>query len=456
MLRDHAVLNSPIPLDLKATQRIPVPVAWSSVIKDSEIEVLPLIDEPQTNASPGWCTYVTEHNQVPELEPILGGVNAKTPTAGAVWRQGHLMHFGFEESPAQLNANGRALLVNSICYIAQFVEDRPNVYTPSVFYSKKRILARDLIGRMAADPSRDLDRYLSAYLAPSLYAETKGLSHADLAAWFVKAEPFITIDDAGKFIIDGDAEGLGVLPAKIEFFESVLSMLEQPGVDHATAKALLKRYAPGGPVVELTVASDQWVAEWRQWLGENRDYLFFSDSGGFRWYIDRLAKRKQVPTEGLRMQDRATKSAAPPPGEPSEQEPVSVQVSLLPSQVSPGETSSLVVQVKVARGWHIYGRQPHRGVAVPTKLEVKLPAGIELAGDWIADDAVSDPASGGASVYRNQVVFRQRLRVSPSATLPSSSPGEHTLAVKLIYQVCDEEICSPPQVQEHSTELRVR
>lgn len=451
MLRDHAVLNSPIPLDLKATQRIPVPVAWSSVIKDSEIEVLPLIDEPQPNASPGWCTYVTEHNQVPELEPILGGVNAKTPTAGAVWRQGHLMHFGFEESPAQLNANGRALLVNSICYIAQFVEDRPNVYTPSVFYSKKRIMARDLIGRLASDPSRDLDRYLSAYLAPSLYAETKGLSHADLAAWFAKAEPFITIDDEGKLIIDRDAERLGVLPAKVEFFESVMSILEQPGADHATAKALLKRYAPDGPAGEVTSADEPFVAAWRQWLGENRDYLFFSDSGGFRWYIDRLAKLKQVPTERLRMQDRATKSAAAPPGEPSEQEPVSVQVGMMPSQVSPGETSSLVVQVKVARGWHIYGRQPHRGVAVPTKLEVKLPAGVEVAGDWIADDAVVDPASGGASIYRNQVVFRQRLRASPSAT-----QGEHTLSVKLIYQVCDEAICSPQQVQSHSTELRVR
>jgi hypothetical protein len=451
VLRDHAVLNSPIPLDLKATKLIPVPAAWSSVIKDSEIEVLPLIDEPQPNAYPGWCTYVTEHNQVPELEPILGGVNAKTPTAGAVWRQGHLMHFGFEESPAQLNANGRALLVNSICYIAQFVEDRPNVDTPSVFYSKKRIMARDVIGRLAADPSRDLDRYLSAYLAPKLYDDLKGFSREELTTWFVKTEPYITIDDVGKFVIDLDAERLGLMPAKIEFFESVLAMLEQPDADHSTAKTLLKRYAPDGPAGEVTSADDSFVAEWRQWLRENRDYLFFSDSGGFRWYIDRLAKRKQVPTDGLRMQDRATKLTAPSPGEPSEQEPVSVQVTMLPSQVSPGETSSMVVQVTVARGWHIYGLQPQQRVAVPTQLEVKLPDGVELAGDWIADDAVADPASGGASIYRDQVVFRQRLRVTPSA-----SQGEPTLAVKLIYQVCDDEICSPRQVQEHCTELRVR
>ena len=33
------------------------------------------------------------------------------------WRQGNLLHFGFEQSPAELNQNGRALLVNAIVYI---------------------------------------------------------------------------------------------------------------------------------------------------------------------------------------------------------------------------------------------------------------------------------------------------------------------------------------------------
>lgn len=451
MLRDHAILNSPIQLDLKAIKRIPVPAAWSSVIKDSEIEVLPLIDDPQQKAGPGWCTYVTEHNQVPELEPILGGVNAKTPKAGAVWRQGHLMHFGFEESPAQLNTNGRDLLVNSICYIAQFVEDRPNVYTPSVFYSRKRVMARDVIGRLAADPSRDLDRYLSAYLAPPLYEELKGHSREELNAWFVKVEPFIALDDTGKFVIDLDAQRLGLMPAKIEFFESALIMLEQPGADHSTVYALLKRYVSDGPAGDVTSTDNKWVAEWRQWLAENRDYLFFSDSGGFRWYIDRLAKRKRIPTQQLQIQDRATKPTAPPPPEPSEQEQVSVRVMMVPAQVSPGETSSMIVEVNLARGWHIYGRQPHRHVAVPTQLEVNLPVGVEAVGDWIAEEPVVDPASGGAAVFRDQVVFRQRLHASPSASL-----GDQAMSVKLVYQVCDDEICSPRQVQEHSTEFSVR
>ena len=62
----------------------------------------------------GWCSYYYEFADVPEAEYFCGGINEKTPRASAVWRQGNLLHFGFEQSPVELNATGRALLVNAI------------------------------------------------------------------------------------------------------------------------------------------------------------------------------------------------------------------------------------------------------------------------------------------------------------------------------------------------------
>ena len=60
-------------------------------------------------------------------------MNHKTPTAAGLWRQGNLLHFGFDQSPAEMNDNGRQMLLNAIAYISSFSQDRPIAITPSVF-----------------------------------------------------------------------------------------------------------------------------------------------------------------------------------------------------------------------------------------------------------------------------------------------------------------------------------
>ena len=121
----------PIAIDLKATRRIPTPKAFVEELKDSTVEVLPLVDNIRrfetviNDCARGWCTYYYEFATVPEVELFCGGVNEKTPRASALWRQGNLLHFGFEQSPKEMNEIGRALLVNSIVYISRFSEDRP-------------------------------------------------------------------------------------------------------------------------------------------------------------------------------------------------------------------------------------------------------------------------------------------------------------------------------------------
>src|SRR5207249_4750872 len=90
---------------------------------------LPLAKDIKAKHFPGWCTY-SEAFDSPEMEVLCGGVNQKTTRAGAIWRQGNLLHFGFDLSPEEMNDRGQAMLVNGIVYIARFTEDRPITDAP--------------------------------------------------------------------------------------------------------------------------------------------------------------------------------------------------------------------------------------------------------------------------------------------------------------------------------------
>ncbi len=262
------------------------------------MDVLPLVSDRQGAHGPGWCTYTYEHEQAPELEVICGGVNSKTARAGAIWRQGHLLHFGFEPSPEQMSEAGKALLVNSICYISRFTEDRPIVRTPCVFVDGKRLVDRGAISRVVADSEHDL-KDLQYYLDKETYTKLAGKSREELTVWFQRVGGYLHADGDGKLTIDAEAEAFGVSPANLEFFEKAISALNEPG-RAAPARRLLSRYAPELPGTSIS------ADPWRSWLRENKQYLFFSDTGGYRWYVDPLAKKRAVPTAQLRGPTRAT------------------------------------------------------------------------------------------------------------------------------------------------------
>jgi hypothetical protein len=299
-LRDHDIFRTPLSIDRSRSVRVPVPDAWKKAINEESIEVLPLVTNTKRNYNPGWCTYVYEHAQMPELEVLCGGINSKTPKAGAIWRQGNLLHFGFEQSPAEMNDIGLAMLVNSIAYIARFTEDRPIALTPSVFSPNGgRIFDRDVIGRLTAHPSRDL-AILKYYVSADLYQQVGAKSRSELAEWFRDARPWLRADDDGKLILDEEARSFGASPERLEFFEQAIAALRESGEQARLARKLLERYAPDGPDPAGSAAN------WASWAAENKPYLFFSDTGGYRWYVDPLAKKRQTPTDQLRGPNRAT------------------------------------------------------------------------------------------------------------------------------------------------------
>jgi hypothetical protein len=293
------VFRTPIAIDLSAAIAVPTPESWRQELAGKTVDVLPLVRDRNQQRENGWCTYVDEHVQAPELEPICGGINEKSVKAGAIWRQGNLLHFGFQPAPDEMNEAGRALLVNCIAYISRFTEDRVIVRTPSVFVQEIRLFDRDRLGRLLRRRQADVDAALRYYVDQNTLDALKGKNRDEVAAWYKNARDYLHADPKGLLTVDAEARSAGLAPARPDFFEKALTALRKPE-SAAVAGTLLRRYAPEGPGMDVSPNA------WQAWCEANKLALFFSDAGGYRWYVDPLAKKRGVATGSLRGAARAT------------------------------------------------------------------------------------------------------------------------------------------------------
>jgi hypothetical protein len=277
----------------------PWPREWADPHDSNEISVLPLIATESRRNQPGWCTYVRAMLDAPEIEVFCGGINAKTSTAAALWRQGNLLHFGFDLSPDEMNEWGRSMLVNAIAYISRFTDDRPIMQTPSPFAGQEFIARRhieNVIGR--GDGFWD---YLKSYFDQDALAKVGVTNLAAFANWYPTVRDYISPNAEGLLRVDGDAQAMQLYPGSREFFDRAIGDLARPGNEAERARRMLERYAPEGPG---RAANAQVWADWRR---ANADYLFFGEAGGYRWYLDPLAKARGVPISQLRGQARASR-----------------------------------------------------------------------------------------------------------------------------------------------------
>ncbi len=278
--------------------RRPTPDSWRKEFKEKEVSVLSLVKDPGGAYQNGWITYRSRLVDSPEVEIISGGLSERGPEDAALWRQGHLLHFAFDIAPAEMNDTGRALLLNSIAYIARFTEDRPIARTRAGWGEKddaprrKRVI-EDLFASRIPE-NRDLEFYLS----PSLRAVVKQMDRLSYPKWYKQNEPFLTCDKDGRLTVDVKAKELGISFDKADFFPKAIAKLADPA-STTKARELLQRYAPDGPAAGS-------AEEWTAWWETNRPYLFYSEGGGYRWYLDPLAKRRGIPSEKLQGPARAT------------------------------------------------------------------------------------------------------------------------------------------------------
>ena len=107
---------------------------------------------------------------------------------------------------------------------------------------------------------------------------------AAFAKWYPTISDYLCPNTEGLLTVDQDAEALRLSPGRREFFDRIISELRTPESDVARARRMLGRYAAEGP------GGAAKAGDWEDWWKSNADYLFFGEAGGYRWYIDPLAK----------------------------------------------------------------------------------------------------------------------------------------------------------------------
>lgn len=297
-LREHEIFEKPFPLDRSLIEERPTPSGFSAHIHSPTTPLLPLVRDASRSWKAGWCTYNDGFDANPDIEVYCGGENDKTPTtAAAVWRQGNLLHFGFEQSPAEMNESGQRLLLNPIAYISRFAEDRPIAVTPSVFAGPVALPRTYLDRRLRNNGNRNETSWM---VTPELFREIAEMDASKLESWYETVRPYLHPGGGPdpKLEIDAEARALSAPIDQPLFFERCLAVLDSP--DASKARSLLARYAPSGTEKHAS------PSEWESWFAENRDYLFFSDQGDYRWYIDPLAKKRGIPSASLRGPARAS------------------------------------------------------------------------------------------------------------------------------------------------------
>ena len=302
-LREHRIFETPFKIDRSKMISIPTPKDFQSEIKENEIVVLPLVADHGRQWHAGWCTHARDFDVYPDVEFLCGGVNHQTPTSAGLWRQGNLLHFGFEQSPTEMNDLGRLLLLNAIAYISHFTEDRPIAITPSPFAGPVA-RGRSVLARWLRNPEYRMES-CQAMLAPEPWKLlSQRQDRESMAQWADQNGPFMHPNQDQVLTIDDDLVALGVKFDQPEFFDKVLADLRSHDSTCAErARRLLERYVPDGPIGGDSNA-------WASWWKENQRFAFASDAGDYRWYIDPLAKKRGVPASVMRGPKRASEPFA--------------------------------------------------------------------------------------------------------------------------------------------------
>jgi hypothetical protein len=262
-------------------------------------------------ACPGLVSTLYGFDDSPDAEVIAQGVAGKGPDTVALGRHANFFQWGFSASPIDIRPAAQRLFVNVICYMRQFDGSRPLVR--STQRSREWALRYAILPREFSEPGRRrqtqeirslLRRFpesvpqerranLDAFIDQQVEANVKTKratwerqvpasvrrqfgEDADKCLAYYRANLEYLEPGGGSFVVDEDAQSLGLSNRRVEILDRCVSMWEHSDRPDF-ARRLLKRY---------TDQSFPTAPEWRKWLDQNRSKLFFSDVGGYRFFID--------------------------------------------------------------------------------------------------------------------------------------------------------------------------
>lgn len=218
----------------------------------------------------------------PDCERISGGINTKGPEAVAIGRQANMLQWGFYGAPDRMTDSAKKVFLNALVYMRQFDGQRPLVKKTargrSSFQRSIGYIAK--LDEMDDEQRESFEEYLRGQFPADILAE-HGLDPAALGAWYEANEEYMSSDGRYGVVVDEDLQKLALSNRTPAFLDVITERLSAGAPDKITQR-LAKRY------FGAKLAKDP--AELVDWIEENRAWLFFSDQGGFRWFVDENAK----------------------------------------------------------------------------------------------------------------------------------------------------------------------
>lgn len=229
----------------------------------------------------------------PDCERIAGGVNSKGPMAVAIGRQANLLQWGFYGAPDRMTVPAKRAFLNAIVWMKRFAGQRPLVekagHARTWFVQYIDMLARLSDAERAKTDERSLAGYLTKRFPAELVKD--GIDVDRLRQWYATHEEFFGPGaDRRSSAVDDDLVAIGVSNRKPELLDWLLQALAA-NPDDARALRLARRYLGEHGKDAATV---------RAFVDENREFLFFSDTAGYRWLVDENARRAAAKPSVLR------------------------------------------------------------------------------------------------------------------------------------------------------------
>ena len=205
----------------------------------------------------------------PDAEILTAGFNVgKESGAIGVGRHGNFLQWGFSAPPSKMTDAGRKFFLNCIFYMRLFDGKGPLVYRKS----SHRMNAI----RLAALLNRITDPKWSARIFPAELLKKYTGDPDGLVKYYKDNFELIYRKRGGHFLVDAELKALGIdSNRKLTTLEKLIELLENQK-QAENAKQFLLRY---------TEKSFMTVGQWRKWLEDNRDRIYFSDVAGYKFRV---------------------------------------------------------------------------------------------------------------------------------------------------------------------------
>jgi hypothetical protein len=226
---------------------------------------------------PGLVSDPYGFDDSPDAEVISSGINSKGPEAVALGRHGNFFLWGFSAQPSDMTVSGRNCFLNSICYIKKFDGQPPLV--------RKTSSGRRWALVYAGYAKSYGDQEFVKRLFPKALRDEFGTDSDKYLRYYQDNLEYLHPGESG-FEVDEEVKELGLSNRKVELLDRCVKMLTEG--DHAPlARSILRRYTN-----EDFSQSDEWHA----WLEQNRDRLFFTDTGGYKFMVNPIRKQPAAET----------------------------------------------------------------------------------------------------------------------------------------------------------------